>query len=527
MDISTQKKFRIKQNHVILFIGVLLVVTGALLFYNYSFIEITIDSDDSEQKTIVLTNDIGEVVRNQTTDNDSIRLLTPRGNYNVLVQANRGSFFSTAQAPGMLQTRYIDADLQTEKSRKFIGDNPLSCMHYNNDILFSWLCNDIVDLGVTHTPGNQNNPTITNRLYGYGGATFNSSFQHDGKTFALVRSSAESTEAPPIHSVYPLTNEGRLDISNGRVLRDLSSGTTYYGTAYKDGFLIFDRLGYEVFLYESPYQPPEELSLNTPSIEGINLQSISVGDDDSIIMAYSQGTIPEFQRGSQYLAPQYINDDETNRPLINTTEVFIYKDGSVRNITFDFPVSQARLCGENLVCIGKPGLLEIYDVTTDGPVLKSKISDVLQSEDSPNGLLAVTSDGVALLNPRGGSGFFTYSFEDYEFCGINVRKGEPGYTLCIVDSDAKRYAIYIDETSLTNEPIDKIVSTLNSEEYISTVSVYESFVHILGEYGERMQTPDGYFLDRNRITVVNEDIEGRLIELGFDNAVYDLVFTVD
>jgi|GEM_PF-2698005 hypothetical protein len=524
---QAKTRFKVKKSHI--YSGLFLIIAFLLFLfvYNYSFVEVSIPTENENQHELQFISNRDGHVTEEVIGSSSKKFLLRRGSYSISVRDDSNSYFGSAMSPGLLRTNTYSAELQPELAREFVAVEPLSCMNFNAETLFSWICNDTIDSGAMHLAGTRTTPPTINRLTGYGGAVINSSFIYDGSLFVLVRSSAESESAEAIHAVYPLTTAGRVDISNGRVLDDLSRNGSYYASEYQDGFLVFDRLGSTVLYYPSPYDNPIEYTVSRPENQELTLQDVATRDD-SYVMTYSQPDVPSFVRGSDYLAPQYISDDRPEATEGGSSEIFISKNNSENiRLSFDFAVSQAKLCGDGLLCINRSGTLAIYSFDNSETVLLYEFSDVSQIEFTRGRIIAVLSDGIVSINPSSGVGHYSYSFGSYVFCGIEIIQGSSEFVACVEDHAGKSYGLLFSSANLAGNPIDKIVAKFSESYLVKAISPYKSFIHVLGEYNDPVQRETGFFLDRDNVGSVNQSIQELAVNTGINNDEYQLIFTVD
>lgn len=508
---------------VFLCVAVLIVY----VVYTYSFVEVSVSEEGTNDYTVRIVHDEDGSTREEDLRSSSKTFLLKRGGYSISVRSDTGSYFANVVSPGFLRTNTYSAELQPELARDFVAIEPLSCMNYGAGTVFSWVCNEVVDSGVMHVAGDRSQPPTTDGLVGYGGTVINSSFLYNNELFVIARSSAESESGEAIHAVYPLTTEGRLDISNGKVLRKLSRSGSYYAREYRDGFLVFNRSGSTVFYYSSPYEEPVELTADLPDDQDLTLQDVSTRGDN-YVMAYSQPDIPAFIRGNNYRAPQYVSDDRPENTDSGSSEVFIYgNDSGNYQLDFDFPLSQARLCGDGLLCLNRSGSLVIYSLNDGEANLLHEFSDVSQIETYNDRILAVFSDGIASIDPSLGVGYYSYTLGSYTFCGVEVVSNSSEFIGCIEDQSGKSYALLFSGSNLAGTAIDKVVAELSRSDLTASVSPYKSYVHVLGEYGDPVQREAGFFINRENISTVNQSLRELAESNGLSASDYQLIFTLD
>jgi hypothetical protein len=105
------------------------------LLFSYSWLTIKASSD--EIKTINIANENGDVVKTLDHTSGSKTIFIKRGEYKIQITA--GDKFSAYKKPlQFLWFNNLDAEVEPQKSSKFLGKNPLPCIKEKpGDLLFS------------------------------------------------------------------------------------------------------------------------------------------------------------------------------------------------------------------------------------------------------------------------------------------------------------------------------------------------------------------------------------------------------
>lgn len=491
-------------------IGLLLAVLLAAFFwfYNHAYAEITVQGADGKAVAYTLRNQkSGKTVEFSSSDS-VVRKLLARGSYEVLARANEHSHFSVINVRGFLGKTAVKATLAPEKSRKFIGDNPAPCMHYNGQTLVSFGCGSSYGDIRQHVPATATLPTFVRKPSGIIYGDIEGTVTTTEGSFMLIKAPAEDEDQGAPHTLYPLTDN--LELQNGTALLDLDEDKTYSMQAYKQGFLVYDNAYESVYHYPSVKAKPSSVNIDKPQDEQLKPYALSARGE-VIVMAFSNNTEGE-------VADIH---DTTSTKIKN--EVVVREEGKTRRFTFKNQYAAVRLCGNSKLCLLHGDRLEVYDISGDKQTFLYSVSDVRTVENSGNGLLVVREKFVIYLNIDSRQGYIHYSLGDYGFCGIQNESG--GYVLCLINSKNDKVALFVDQRADNMGSIDKKVAELLKVPQVKDLSVYDRFIYVSPETGELVydQAAGGFVPEPATLAAANQAINQAVVRLGIDRSVYTVI----
>ena len=455
---------------LVIILTVLMAGFAVYLLSSYSFISVRVSnpSDGATQFTLIKDGGEPKIIE---SDVPSVKKLVRRGEYNVLVEQDNKSFFSVVNAKGFMRTTTIDAELQPERARRFVGNNPSPCMNYIHSQLVSYVCGSRLSELNLHEPANQTTPTYarTNRL-----ATNNSIYgivDSGDDTFALIRSMRE----PFSYSLYKIESAKdlltpNLNSSNiiGLPLSGLSD--TYAISSFGGGFVIYNESFSSILYLPSLDSSPEKIAIEAP---GDMAAQIFSANKYGITLTYSD----------------YLNSDVDGHGesrYKGKSRVFVYRDGVVAEFSFSGLFGDLQLCEENKLCGITERGMEVYDISESKASLLYRVSGVHAIMQNNFGMALVGDNNVIEFDVNTRTGHVEFSFGEYKLCGAKSTKD--GYVLCLINIRNDKVAIYIDQENNNVDDIDKKVAELLRLE-ISDVSAYGDYIFINPFLGELQYNP--------------------------------------
>ena len=489
---------------VVLSIIFLVFIFAFFLLWNTTYVQISVTNPVGGGNYIyqIVDQKSGKAVevKSQAT---SIKKRLTKGDYSVLVKQAATSYFTIIKTNGFLKTSSLSARLSQEKSRRFVGDNPNSCMAYIVNVLVSYSCTDLFENINIHQPASASTPTYviknpdTSGTNGY----VQGIAQTSHETVALIKTPADSD----IDGGYSLLDLGaNLIVASQRALTNLNLATNYSLIAYKDGFLIYDQDLSRAYYYSSLASNPVSINLASPNNSALTASYLAV-KDNLILTAYVTGT------------------DTKNAQ----TEIIINDSGKNSHYNFGSAFSSAVPCDNQTLCGVDSSGLVVYDLTAKKPKQLYNLLGVSTVLNSSKGILVLTKDGVLNLVPAQHSGFLEYSFGDYKF--NNIQSGNNSYVLNLTNPIGKKVALLINQTPDDTDQIDKKVLDLQKSNEISDSSVYGQYIFISPNLGPLIynNSLQSYDYDPTIKAGVNSQINQAIDKAGINRSTYQIINTAN
>lgn len=503
-------------------VGILLPVLLWLATHSLMEIEVQNPSGNQEIGYTLLEQRSRKTTFIKTTS-PKIKKLVRRGSYEISIQQGEQTYISIAKASGFLTKKTVKGKVSPERSRKFIGNNPLPCMHLVSNTLLSMACGDMFGNLKVHVPATGAQPTHT------GAPSSNMSGFVEGivatnEGSVVVIRSAEATPGHTPHAAYLVNGAGQL--SPGANLTDLKEDEFYSLARYKEGFLAYDYSGGQIFHYATRQAGPSRLNVAKPSNKGLELYALNV-HGDSIILTYSSSKAIESEAlnfdDPEGLRAHSESFEEEHHEGPEKSEIVVYKNGHSKHFSFNTVPTMARLCGTDKLCYLHEGRLDIYDISGSKQKHLFMVEQVSAIENFTAGLLVVKEDGLLNLSVDKQEGFLAYSFGDYSYCGIQAHTND--YVLCLNNSKNERIALYINHIEPNKGSIDKKVAELLKMPQVKDLSVYDTFIYISPEIGELAynEAEGGYVPDAESLAATNQAINQTIDRLGINRSAYTII----
>jgi hypothetical protein len=484
------------------FVVLIFVITFIFHLLGTGKLHVTVQGSDtrSGRYSYSLTNAATNVSTNFTSDQASVTKSVPSGSYRVTVSRGNQSYFSIAKVPRFLGTANVSDQLQTEKFREFVGDNPGGCMYYIDKTLISANCSDSFDVMKIHVPATADSPgyTLTNpnaaATYGFPQGIVSL----PSGTYMLIQppqvSEAPSgITIPAGYTLYPVASD--LSLGKPIVFPQLDITKSYSMMAYKSGFIIYSSDYSQVYYYSSPTASPTQLKVATLSVAKTGVAPTNLQAENS------NGALALTYGGATSKAA--------------TTTVLLYVNGNISEYVLPDKGAVARPCGTSKLCVVTGGALKVYDVSEKGAQLAYTIPGVTGTEDLTGGLLLVTKTGIVSLDADTGSGYYQYSLGSYSLCSFQPAPG--GFLLCVTNKQGKRSALYIDQSKTDTDSIDKKISSLSSINQVNTLTISGRYIYVVprGPLVYNSATNE-YGADPAIQKTINTAIQSKLTSLGIN-----------
>lgn len=448
-------------------IGLLLVAVSVAAFYfiwSYGFIEITVsEGAGSGDFTYEITR--GQQTTTTKTNTSTYKKFVKKGMYEVAITQGESGHYLIVESPGFLGTQLEKVQLEKERDRSFVGDNPSPCMEIKNNLLVSFACNGPFNALQSHEPATATHPTYTRLSKSpYTGYIEGVLSTKEG-TVVVLNNVGEMEDQGEPHVAYILGND--LTLSDGIGLKGLDEETVYAFYAHKDGFVAYDERQNDFLYFNSRQAQPTTIKTKTPQNNKMNLSSVSV-QPNSIITIYST----EGDATDELESGHSINAD---------SEIIVSNAQEDRSFAFEKHYISAHLCGTQKLCLLQNDGLDVFDVSANKPKLLYTVSGVEKVEPANEDLIVVRNSSIVRLDIDNKQGRQEYTFGGYQYCGL--RLAPEGYVLCLVNNRNRKVALRIYSQREVADPIDKKIARLLESEAIDLVSIYGNIIYISPKYG--------------------------------------------
>lgn len=491
----------------LVFIGILLAI---LIVSHYGFVEIDAGQvGGGKEITYKIIDQKSQKIKEVKTGDSIFKRLMPKASYEVVVSANDSSYFEVIKSRGWLGSTTVSANLQPEKSREFVGNNPKGCVIYVSRILYSYDCGSPAGSLTTHVPATSSQPTyVLNTDHNIKGYIVGSV---SGDQPVLLTKSL-SLDGSGVATYSLLVVGSKLHISYSRSLTNLTSNQPYNITAYKSGFIVYSQDFKQVMYFSSASAQPSSINPNRPADSEQKPFLLSTNGDSGLAL-YSNKT-------------DYVEADNS-KPLGKLEAYYsLFTSAGVRtgplNDKLNDQINQAMPCGSAKLCVLSGQELRVYDVNDDKATLEYKVTGISRIEANNKKLLLVKSDGVFNLDVDSRSGYMEYSFGDYTYCGLQVVKN--GYILCVTDGRGKNSALLINQTQKNTGSIDKKVSDLFNLVGVSDISSYGRFIYVSPDISQ-LTNPGTFNFNQVKVRDFNNQLNTEVSRLGIDPKIYQVIST--
>ena len=486
----------------------LLVLVVSMWLLSHSSIEVTISGSPNVSATYSFIDQTsGKTTVEIKSSSSRIKKTVRKGSYQVVVQRGNSSFSSFIQTKRFLGKTTVFADLQTEKSRKFAGDNPQACMNLVDNTLISYICDYIYANIKVHLPATASSPTFTlpnpdKTIFG----NIEGIVTTAEGTIALVNNHVSENSA---HTIYKLSATPNLSSKVVSILGDLNQEKTYSMKPYKTGFLVYDDSLEEIFYYSSASAKPERVAITRPEDTALKPNSLSISEN-TIVLTFSNS-----------LGGDDIGQGAEQPELA----VAIYESPQTNQFTFKGEFADVRACGNKQLCLLKNKTVDIYDISQKKPRKLFSVPGVNSIESAGQDLLAINDLGIFQIDLGKRSGYMQYDFGDYHYCGL--QRQADNYLVCVRDEKGDSVALYVDRTTSDTDSIDKKIVELAKLSEIKKISAQGKYIFISPDLGKLVYNDSLQIFDYDPTTKksVNDAINQKINSLGIDRNIYTIINT--
>lgn len=485
-----------------------LILTGLVLFYvvsQISFIKVEVtNGQDQADYSYFITPQQGGSTNKATSKQATYRKLVRKGSYVVETNQSNSSYFELTTAGGFFTTKTVKAELKSEQSREFIGDNPDACMSYIDGRLLSYSCNGERKTVKAHMPAGGEQPTYAKETDASGDVFEGLATTQQG-TIVLINSGSPDLGSPSLYTAK-LDNNGKTSI-DGRYMDMFGSSDSYGLKSYKDGFIVYDAGLYTTYYMSSVGAQPERINNQVPKDTSLN----------NYLVATNNNTIAAAYTNQSKNLSKNVHDEEG---LGGSSTIAITGENQNKQIDLPGVFDEMEVCGTQKLCVLHNKTLEIYDISGKKPKLLDTMSGVQSIGTYNNHLLIVTEQNILDMDVDSMNGYVAYSFGDYQFCGLQTDLS--GYTLCAINNLERKVALRFDPTKANSTNIDKKVAKFQKSTGVLVVSAYKNYIFIAPNYGQQAYNPATKIYDYEPATVkrMNAQIEQDLTSIGIDRSVY-------
>jgi hypothetical protein len=487
-------------------IGVL--VGGFNLVKNRGYIQINMPRQDSYRVTVTNLSDGTE--RTVRTNSGSVRLFSSVASYRIDVHKENGdeNYTTIKRAYGFFKTTTVNANLQPETARLFVGDDPETCMVYALE-LFSYDCNQEYSTLKRHVPA-----TVDSPAYAVNGANDSAmvqgSVQLGSKTYVLIRYEPGEAEGYT-YVLHPLRSD--LTLQDGITLKGLDNQITYNLQEYGQGFMLTSEDLKDVRYFGSPENNPRRITLQTS--DTINLPISLSGFRDQIMSLYNDASA----EGDDHSA-----ESETIGVLRGKSFLSVHSSDAVESYTVKGRYTDGLLCGENIACLLSNGQLDVYTLRSGDARLLYSMKNISAVKTLNEKLVLYTKSSISLFDMQSLEGRTIYSFGSYRLCGTQSQRAI--LLVCIANKQNKQHTLLIDPSKPNTDSIDKKMQVLKALPQIRDVSISNTIIYISQNIGSSTYNPEirGYEYSPETIQKTNRIIEKSLTNIGIDRSKYQVFF---
>ena len=490
-------------------IGLALVIS---LFTGKSTILVNVESNSISEITYRLVNQADpEKVTEVKKTEKHLELKLPNGEYELTVSQDEAKYFAVVDAGSSSTT--ITATPVLEKGRRFVGNLPKDCLHFLKSHLVSYDCNQSLGSLQAHIPANASTPTYaTPYPYGSEDGIEGTARTKDGSVLltyeALVAGHEEfaggSAEKPSPHVAFTMSDGLAFKLENRTTLADLDAKEHYAIQPYREGFMAYNESFTQAFYYTSLKAKPVAVPIGNST--------------DVTLVPYALAA-----HGSSFAVAYAKGGNNSNLD----SEVVYHTGDQVSHRSFKKKkFASIRPCGDKKLCGLHENTLEVYDATNEDEQPLYTIGNVQAIENSKDRLIVIRTTDVLGLDVDGRTGSIQYSFDAYEYCGIQP-SGDT-YLLCVMNKGGARSALYIEQQQVSDK-IDQKVAALQQLPEVTAVSIYGGFITISPDAGkvEYREASDSFGYNPNTLKRANEQIAKKLDELAIDRKKYQIINTLD
>lgn len=477
-------------------------------------LEITLSSNSIGQKTYrLVSHSSGEEISLETNETSrSFKLKS--GGYDVYVGTGSDTYFSVANVPGWFGKVTINASLQPEFGREFIGNNTENCPVIVDEILLSYPCGGSVSSLKVQVPATKSRPpyTLANsnpELFDPGddvvdsepAASIEGTFVSGDTTYAVISLTGNGLSESG-HYIYTLTNNQKQAVSRRPVkqLDRLNPANSYSILTSGEGFIAYSSNFNHVVYYES-------IDSEGSEITGYNTENSGFG----FIKASGRNGI---------LVALFSNAFDTQaKPK---SEMSIGVNNKIIKTKFNKAYSSVTVCGNNLVCLVDTSGLDVYQINNDKLELNYRMSSVREIYSLGDRTYLLTNDGVLSFDLSTKQGFVIYRQKNYQVESLTKTSGK--LVAIVRDGSSAKYAINLMEGS-PNDEIDSKLTVLKINPDIDGVVIYKNIIHVTPKLGEMVydSSSHSFTYTREQRDIGDQKSLQAIKDVGIDTSKYQVV----
>ncbi|MDB5164957.1 MAG: hypothetical protein JWL89_583 [Candidatus Saccharibacteria bacterium] len=472
---------------------------------SHGFIDVTVENGSGKNLTYKVLNQGGDTVATIESADSHIKKIASKGTAQITVDGDSKSYFKITHTKGFLGVTKVVASLQSEKSRQFVGNNPHFCMHYGQDILYSYDCSEPGGL-TAHLPATASTPTTTFTekeppyipLIGFIDA---------GGTNKVLATDDEENSV----SVYDIDPDLRL--TNAARLAEASASDSQNVLSYKSGFIIYNHGLSKIAYYESPVSSPVSIKTISPDEKTKNPVGLSV---------YGDGIGALFNDGSD-VGDIGLEGNQTTGTIAGSSQFITYTQDSAKSYTLNKLYTSGGLCGDTKLCLINSNVLDVYDIGSGEAKYVFSMKDVQRVLPVNGKAVIATNSKVMVLDQESLSGSTQFSYGSGQYCGIS--QSANGYVLCQITTKDNNVALYINTSQQNTDSIDKKIYGLLQSPDVSDVSAYKNFIYISPNLGQPIYNLSSgeYEYDPAIKASTNKNINQLIGRLGINTSRYTVI----
>ncbi len=523
MDRGLYMRQLLKPRYItLLVIGIILIaiITGIVWLTTHSAITVTVTNPGKQELTYQITSSNDGSITTVKSNQNKLKKYVKNGSYEVAVQQAETSFYKLISVRSVFKSTNIEAKLEAEKTRTFVGDGPGPCMYYGSDLLYSSSCSTTYDNLNAHIPATTQSPSFTNHssedTYGL---SITGIIKDNGKNNIILASESEEGH-PGAIDAYELGGAPNL-VGTKKSLKNIDESVSI-AQQENNKFVLYSKSLNTVLQYDSLASEPQSITIDKPANEDLNPVSLSLGNN-RIAAVYSTNT-EGIDAGLDNFGEDAASEHNDEK---GTVAVQVYESGKTYSLKLDGTYKEVRLCGDYLCALGIKNL-SVYEIKNKKTKKLFELPNVLAVENDQNNLIVIKENEVISLNIAQRTGSFNYSLGTYTFCGSSsVIDG--GYLICVVDEANNTHALYVNTKQTNTDSVDKKVAALvSNKKYISSVSPYKNFIYISPSVGDisYQSSTNNYGYDIEVRRSVAASINDLILKNGLDTAKYTIVNTL-
>ena len=428
------------------------------------------------QKTILITqNELSESFETEAT---SFTKTLRSGSVTIDIRTASESYVSINTVGRFLSSKIVEARIEPENPREFIGTNPRSCSDTIGLILVSYACRGELFGLVFHRPASATTPSTvlsvetifenkTEEVDELNPGVIEGTFKEDGKLFILVKTNRNSGNT---HALYEaVVKDNNYDVVFRARLDNLDRNQLY-SVNKSDGILEFSSGDFKhVFSGESYNSLEKTILIDTglPSkVELLRRKKGFVVNTEEVPLSNGDG----FE----------ISSIKTKVTLANSS------GEDSKSIELDQRVGVLDFCGQLICVVDESQILRIYDTNLDEKYSIINVLNIMPL-DKKN-IMLQTTDGVVRFNIEELKGYYVYR-QGFDVVSMSITGNK---TILSVRGKASSHALVLANTQSNSNDmyVDQALQNIVSSVFVFGFSAYGEYVYVSSELGEREYNPE-------------------------------------